>query len=460
MTKFVCMMMLLSTLAMPQVMLGPFTGAVTGSTAQFLVKTYTPQEVKIELFSEDDPETALYSAPVFTDTIYHYAKIKAGSLRPDTRYFYRAIVNGIASKRWHQFQTFPSADNVNFSFGFGSCQQSGYSPWNPEVFPAAAQDTLRFFIQIGDWTYPDTTERKYGYRFNSSMDLLEKSYRSKYDYNYPFASEVMSQMPVMYVYDDHDYAANNPDGTDANKEKTLDAYKMFFPHYPLANESSGIWQSFRFGNTEFFMLDLRSQRNKNSAAFDQNGNFAPPENHSILAGLDIDGENQKDWLIRQLVNSGAKWKVIVSSVIFNPSYGKVFDNPQLLEKYPWMKDDAADKWSGFPADFKTIMKVVKENNIRNVIVVSGDTHSSYIDDGTNSFFPEISASNLDVNNTYLNSKLKEGGLEIWNRGSYEGELHTYGRVSFINNADIPYALLELVDSRGNVVLSYRLDSEE
>lgn len=442
-----------------QLNLGPIVGGVTDNSAIFLVKAYKPQSVQIELFTEENPHPSLFTESVVSDTNnYNYVKIPANNLNPNTTYFYRAIVDGLKSKRWHSFKTFPVDKKCNFSFGFGSCQQSGYSKWNPEIFPVIAQDSLRFFIQIGDWTYPDSTEKKYGFRFNTSMDLIEKSYQSKYNYNYPFVGEVLSQMPVAYAYDDHDFAANNPDGTDAAKKNSLWGYKTFFPHYPLKNSDNGIWQSFVFGDVEFFVLDCRSQRNVNKNSLDANENFNPPKDHSLLAGFNITGENQLDWFLNALKKSTAKWKVIVSTVLFNPAYARIINNTALLEKYPWMRNDVIDKWAGFPNDVNHLMETMKENNIKNVVVLSGDSHSSYIDDGTNSLIPEISASNLDVNNSLLHKKLEEGGINIWNQGTYDGMGHTYGKVSFIFGEE-QYALLEVIDEKGQAIVSYKLPAK-
>ena len=98
------------------------------------------------------------------------------------------------------------------------------------------------------------------------------------------------------------------------------------------------------------------------------------------------------------------------------------------------------------------MKTINDNKIKNVFVVSGDSHSSYIDDGANSLLPEISASNLDVNNSLLHKKLEEGGISIWNQGTYDENGHTYGKVSFIFGEE-DYALLEVIDEKGKTVVS-------
>lgn len=453
-------LILLNTIIYSQVQYGPFVGAVSENSAVFVVKTYSNQKVAIEYSTDRDFKNSFRSEGKKTnDSLFNFIKIEINNLQPDTKYFYRAIVDNIADAKVHSFKTFPNNKEYNFSFGFGSCQQSSYSKWNPTIFPIIGKDSLRFFIQIGDWTYPDTTEKKYGYRFFSKLDLLEKSYESKYNYNYPFPSNVLSQMPIAYVYDDHDFGFNNSDGSDSNKVNSYLAYQNFFPHYKLENSDNGIWQSFKFGDVEFFLLDLHSQRSPMSEALDSNGNFNPPKGHSILAGYKIDGTNQKDWFISALKNSKAKWKVIVSSVIFNPRYIEVLKNETLMKKYSWMKDDAIDKWCGFPEDLNLVINAIKENNIKNVIVISGDSHSSYIDDGSNSVIPEISASNLDVPNSFLYQKLKEGGLKIWSEGSYNENGQTYGKVSFIFGKE-NYALLEIIDDKENVVLSYKLLEKE
>ena len=458
--KFIILLLALSISNYSQVQLGPIVGAVTEISAEVLVKTYsTDQEVTVELFTQDAVGNSIYSDS--TKSLaenYNYVKISINNLKPNTTYYYRAIVNGYPSRRWNSFQTFPAEKEYSFSFGFGSCQQSSWGIPEPEIFPLIANDTLRFFIQLGDWTYPDTTEKKYGYRFNEKKDLLEKSYKSKYNNNYPFVSEVLSQMPVVYVYDDHDFAGNNSDGSDPAKKNSIWAYKTFFPHYELKNPDNGIWQSFTFGDVEFFVLDMRAQRNPGNDAFDKNGKFSPPTGHSILAGYDISGINQKEWFLNALKNSKAKWKVIVSSVLFNPAYIKTAELDSLPDDLWWFPSDAADKWAGYPEDINALLNTIIANNIKNVFVISGDTHSSFIDNGKNSLIPEIGASNLDVNNSMLDKKLNSLGISIWNKGSYDEEGHTYGRVKFFFGEE-DYALLEIVNEREEIVVTYRLDAK-
>lgn len=439
---------------------GPFAGAVTDDEATFIIKSQNSgDEVKIELSQNIDFSTPIYTNSVIANSkTYNFVKPKATDLVPNTKYYYRAVINNIPDGQINSFNTFSAQKNQNFSFGFGSCQQSHYAPSKPEIFSVIAKDSLKFWIQIGDWGYPDTTEKKYGYRFNTKWDLLENSYLTRYGRSYAFADLVISQMPVAYVYDDHDFAGNNSDGTDGAKQNSIDAYGIFFPHYELDNPQNGLWQKFSYGNVDFFIVDTRTQRTANNDALDENGNYNPKPGHSILAGFQIDGENQKEWLKRSLKESTAKWKVIVSSVMFNPRYRDFIYDTVLTNQYNWLKRDIIDKWSGYEAEQNEILDFIRENDLKNLIVLTGDSHSAYIDDGENSVIPEMGSSVIDVKNTKVTLVSRIAGHQLYNKGGYEGDGRCYGKVSFIYG-DTDYCLMEIIDDEGKLVVSYKLDAK-
>jgi len=432
--------------------LGPFAGAVTSTSVVFILKTTQPAKVRIQLSEKTDFSNAFFTGEFESDKEnYNYVKPEINNLKPNTKYFYRAVVDDYPADKVHYFLTFPSDMAYSFSFGFGSCQQQGRGS-SSNIFSVIAKDSLRFFIHLGDWVYADYT---IDLNFNNSMSLIERSYRLKYDYSYPFARDILSKMPIVYTYDDHDYAGNDKDGTVSNKQYSIKAYDTFFPHYKLENPGNGIWQQFSIGDVDFFVLDLRTQRSSSSEAFNSSGEFSPPASHSILAGFNISGTDQKTWFLNALKSSSAKWKVIVSSVIFNPRYFDAAVDERINKYYPQIRRGVIDKWAGYPEDMLDLIKTVQNDNIKNVIIVSGDSHSSYIDDGTNSVMPEISSSNLDVRNNRLGLLTSLAGYNIWNQGSYNSDGHAYGKVSFIYGEE-NYALLEIIDDSGNAVVSYRL----
>lgn len=431
---------------------GPIVGAVEKNSAVFLFKTSIPARVRIQISENENFENSFFTEEYESENDnYNYVKFYYDKLDADTEYFYRAVINNQPAGTTNRFKTFPPKKDYSFSFGFGSCQQ-GRAESNPIIFPVIGNDSLRFFIHLGDWTYPDHI---IGRDFSLSMDKVEQSYLMRYDRNYPLYENILQRMPIAYVYDDHDYTVNDSDGEHPGKQNAINGYRNFFPHYELPNPDNGIWQKFEFADVEFFMLDLRSQRNKVTEALDSDGMYAPKEGHSILAGFDIDGENQIEWLINSLKNSTAKWKVIVSTVVFNPKYIDAAKDPEISQAFPRIVKGIIDKWAGYPEDVDLLLNTIQENNIKNVIMISGDSHSSNIDDGTNSIIPEISSSNLDVKNTNLDLIMNLAGYNIWNKGSLKGDKYAYGRVSFVYGSE-DYALLEIVDDSGMVVTSHKI----
>jgi phosphodiesterase/alkaline phosphatase D-like protein len=431
---------------------GPFVGGVTDTSAVFIVKTSSPATVSIQVSEDSLFSLASLSEAVRTEeSTYRYAKISLGSFIPHRRYYYRAIVNNVAADPVHSFRTFPSDMGTGFSFGFGSCQQGPW-PSNPIVFPVIGRDTLLFFMQLGDWTYPDFLVDR---NFATKDDLLARTYDMRYDTKYPFVGDVLSRMPIAYVYDDHDFTGNDSDGSAPGKANAIRAYTTFFPHYPLANPRNGLWQKFRVGDVEFFLLDLRSQRSPNRKAFNGAGKFQPPKGHSILAGYSISGTDQRAWLLESLKASTARWKVIASSVTFNPSYMAALKDEGVLTGYERVRSGITDKWAGFPGDVDVLVETIRKNRIKNVIIVSADAHSSFIDDGTHSLIPEIGSSNLDVPNSNIGALMALAGYNVWNKGGLSGSGYAYGRVSFRYGKE-DHALLEIVDATGSVVAAHRV----
>ncbi len=470
---------------------GPIAGGVTSTSARFHVRVDAIATVNVQLSTSQNFLASLFGGEQVAAAANDFAVlIDANNLVADILYFYRAVVNGAPVGEVRQFRTFPPPGaRVPFLFTFGSCQQNRpwqNSPGAGRVFTQMLNDRPCFFLQIGDWGYPDTTDtaRDSTRFFSLEMSRVQASYRAKYDSTYPL-QQLLRVTPVDYVYDDHDYMNNNASAFTANdagrareipappqaRLNSIRGYQQLFPGYPLANANGGIWHKFTYGNADFFMLDTRSQRSPNMNALRRNPatgdyEFLPDnQRHSILAGdSTLIGENQRQWLQRELRASTADWKFVATSVPFNRSLRRGLDLALAVQDSVvfvpgfgqvtglFVAIELLDKWVGFEKEQQGLLRFIFENRIKNVILLSGDTHTAAIDDGANAGLPEIMAGGLDITNSRIVALLELLGVRIWNRGGQtlmsSNFNNAYGRLNVFGADSVR---LEVVDEFGSVL---------
>jgi len=492
----------------PEITNSTVVGGVTENSARIWVRLSQPGNINIELSeSESFDEVIRGNETKSSESTNMAAIIEVSRLRPAEKYYYRILFNGtVIPDKIRFFNTFPEKGSAaDFSFAFGSCQQSGnFLPPNTSsgnVFREIIKHDIDFFLQIGDWTYPDTTDRlpiNNNY-YSSDYGRVQENYISKYNKKYAMDT-LLSTMSVDYIYDDHDYMNNNssaetssyvfinsntvlteeisaPSGT---RENSIKGYKENFPSYELENESRGIYHKFTFGNAEFYMLDLRAQRSSNLNSVVKSSStgkwvFAPPQGHTIL-GRETSpgtGQSQLAWFLNSLKNSTAKWKFVISSVSFNKSQRAIIDISIQLQDLIFTIPgygigvkgiaaafEVADKWSGFPEDLDSVLSFIGSNNIKNVVVLSGDSHTSAMDDGTNAGLPELMSANLDITNSRTAAGLANLGINIWNKGgqgiSTDLFNNAFGKVTVYGNDSVNLAL---IDEFGNKFASYTITDQ-
>ena len=161
------------------------------------------------------------------------------------------------------------------------------------------------------------------------------------------------------------------------------------------------------GNVEFFMVDTRNSRMPRHDAFlydSINGNwtFEPDSiNHSML------GVDQREWLLEGLQQSEADWKIMGSSVIFNAYYAEILKVALVFQGLEvniagqngsgaTLASNLSYNWVGYPADQQALLDAYDSGAISDLLIVSGDSHSSALDDGTNAGIPELTASGLSA----------------------------------------------------------------
>lgn len=475
------------TFSVPKIIHGPVCGAVTATSARFVICTDFPAQA--QMYLSQDPNN--WTSPIKSEIAKtlpeneNFVVIDVKNLTPSTVYFYTAQLAGQQIPGFiGKFKTFPADGKAaNLKILFGSCQQAYYDDLKSgfgNIFPLMAQEQADVFLHQGDWIYPDTTDSEQGDSLNffaKHIDLLYENYRNRYDPLFPMI-DLLKVTPVDFVWDDHDWVNNNCDGTCMNEggANSIAIYQKAFPHYPLPSAANGIWHKFTCGTTDIFMVDNRAQRdpNLNALKWDPAQNkfwfvANAMDNHSIL------GAEQMTWLIDELKNSKATWKFISSGTPFNPAgrglielalllqgtaYDPILDpatgNPMSMK---FLAEEFSDKWAGFPSDIYKLLSGIIANNVQNVILLSGDTHNSGIDDGANSVLPELMGGPLDRTNQQVVAMSKAlFKVDIWNKGghTYDNAIppdlgNAYGKVSIFGADSVK---LEVVSETGKTLAAH------
>lgn len=351
-------------------------GAVTDTSAWVRGKVTAATTLRVA----DNPGMSgafTYSAPI--DTTTGVASAVANGLDPDTAYWWELDSNlaGTSSGRFHTHG--PVGEPYSFSFGYATCAGlgTGYpgpsSTLAPErcsdhpVFDdiAAKADELLFFIDNGDTPYYDLGSGKHGI---STWDTA--TYRRQYDdwLSCPRAGNCFRQLPIVYMWDDHDFGVGDSDRTTPGRAAAGEAYRQKVPHYPLGETSGGAQHAFQVGRVQFLISDVRYYRD-------------PPTQARPRTML---GSAQKTWMENVLASSDAELLVWVAGQRWiaginppNPNWGS-YEEERLQ-----VRDMFADHgW------------------LEKMVVLHGDNHAMGLDSGrANRFggFPMFCFSPFDSN---------------------------------------------------------------
>jgi alkaline phosphatase D len=355
----------------------PLVGGVTDTSAVLVVRTSKPATVVVHYgIGLLDAVTAPVVTRSGDDDAAHIA---LEGLLPETTYSYAVEINNVLDAGVLSFTTFPSpTQERSFTFVAFADQDT---PRPAPAYVAGAAASPAFVVQLGDFTHSAVgpTGRKLKvadwWRLNLRSTASTPAGSS-------FASAIAGSFPFVHIWDDHDYGDSDGDRTFKYRSLAMQAFRDDFPTYPLSSPSRGFWQRFSYAQAEVFVLDLRSARDPDKRPDDGT--------KSML------GATQKAWLLNGLSTSTATWKFIVSSSVWNPHSKQV------------------DSWALYKHEQNEIVDFIRTNSITGVIFMSGDIHSAgAIDDGTNSYFPEISVPNTNTQSTTCTG---HSGCGTWSEG--------------------------------------------
>lgn len=275
-------------------------------------------------------------------------------LDPATEYTYAVEIDGVPDEtRSGQARTFP-AGSGSFTVAVAACANNGS---NGEVFDTIRELDPDLYVVSGDLHYRNITE--------NALDQFVDAFAEVH--GQPAQSALYRAVPMAYIWDDHDFGANNADATSPARPAAWASYRSHVPHYNLpSGEEGSIHQAFTIGRVRFVMTDSRSMRQ--------------PADETLL------GDEQLEWLLDELLAARDTHALTV-----------------WVSSTPWISeaDPSSDLWGGFADERNRIGVFLAEHEITNLVMVAGDAHMVAIDDGSNSGyggsqgFPVLQAAALD-----------------------------------------------------------------
>lgn len=401
---------------------GPVVGGVTGSQAKIFIRTNQGASVKIEYSPDPNFLNSITTGSFQTSSTTNFTTIiSIQALSPQTTYYLNVYVDEVPQffSSYPSFKTFPATtDPQSFKFVMLTDFKNPKNiPANP-IFFNAIQEIPDFCFIGGDFDHTDPKT------LSQKRQMFNRLYNPNSLVMVDFVDGILRRMPIIHQWDDHDAGGNNIDKTYPYWNRSYRVFREFVPTYELPSASFGIWQYFQYAHVDFFVLDERSQRDPDADPDDIN--------KSMLDGNNLGSSGQLEWLKQGLLGSTARWKIIFTPVVTNPS-AKINDS-----------------WGAFQTEWKDLRKFIQDNDISGIIFISGDLHIGGIDNGAASGFPEMVVPPVN-----LERCLSSNRLGRWSEGTYfsiTGPCNGYGVVTVLMNPD--RLLLEVKDENGNTRLSY------
>ena len=331
-------------------------------------------EVTWEMATDDAFHSIVKTGEVQADAASGYTvKVDVDGLLPNATYFYRFNALDSTSVAGRT-KTAPAGDHAEVRFAVVSCNnyEGGYFNGFARI---AERNNLDAVIHLGDYIYEyggDTTIARFHKPPHEIVSL--EDYRTRYA-QYRLDKDLMhahQQHPFITIWDDHEIANNSykegaqnhqPDEEGNYEARKQVARQAYFEWMPIREQVGGqLYRSFSFGNlASLIMLDERLE-----------GRSAPAESIHDPAyesdERDMLGEEQFNWLSTQLKDTSMRWKVIGNQVIFS--------DLDISGAFPERARNL-DAWDGYPAAKQRIAGFMADNNIENVVILTGDTHSSW-----------------------------------------------------------------------------------
>jgi alkaline phosphatase D len=405
-------------------------------------------EVQWQMATDKDFLNAIASDTMTTTPARDYTvKVDVTGLDAGKVYYYRFKALGKTSLTGRT-KTLPNTTD-SLKFAVVSCSNWEFGYFN--AYGLIARRDVDAVLHLGDYIYEyksgyygDTTIGRINIPTHEAVSLTD--YRLRHaQYRLDAGLRAVSQAhPFIAIWDDHEFANNvykqgaqnhQPD-TEGDFIKRRDAARQVYYEWLPIRESDKLYRSFTFGNlAQLVMLDERIE-----------GRESPPDTVSKAKDeRTMLGVEQLAWFEDQL-KSPARWKIVGNQVLFSDML--------LSSVFPKMPRNL-DSWDGYQAEKKRIKEHVLNNNIKDVVFLTGDTHASWAIEVATDISKKYQPFAVEFGTTSVSSGNDDEYLSVDTVKMMEQSLRNQNpHVKYLNDRDHGYLLLTLYPQKAKAEWYY------
>lgn len=274
-----------------------------------------------------------------------------------------------------------AGDAVLTRIAFGSCVNENR---DMKFWDVIAEQKPQAFLLIGDNVYGDT-----GSFSDADIPTLTASYRrlsSRQEF-----TRFRRTVPMMTVWDDHDFGANDAGGSFAFKEQAEKIFETYWGSSEQVRGRPGVYESRIVGpmgkRVQFIILDARFFRS-DLARLPYREQSPPlgwyiPNNDPKATIL---GDAQWAWLEQELTKPAELRFIVSSTQVVTSAHG-------------------FESWFNFPKERDRLYAKLASKNVNNAIFLTGDRHSGGF---YNASVPGVSRPIWDFTSSSLNFAFGKG----------------------------------------------------
>lgn len=313
-----------------------------------------------------------------TPEMGHAVHVEVTGLPAHREFFYR-FHTGDATSPVGRSRTAPAANAAvdRLRFAFASCQnyEHGYYHAHRDL----AQQDVDAVLFLGDYIYEYRSKDRPRVHTLPKLVTLE-DYRTCYAqyHSDPDLQAAHAAHPWIVTFDDHEVENNwageidqENDPREAFLKKRAAAFQAYYENMPLRRTSlptgpdMTVYRKLQYGRlAQFTVVDTRQFRTDQPCGDD----FKAPCPAQANPAATMMGATQEAWFQDALSNSPAQWNIVANQVMVQ----------RLKEQRNNETMFNMDQWDGYPVARKRLTDYLAARKPSNPIVVTGDTHQTWV----------------------------------------------------------------------------------